>query len=117
MERQPNAIVAPIHPKAMPGRYRRPAYVGSAKGHSRQFDDVRVTSAFPPIAAVYSGYREQQTRFARPLCALEWKRPPTRRWMRDYTAKEKGKITAGAMTSLVIVGWAVVLALAFLSAR
>jgi hypothetical protein len=37
--------------------------------------------------------------------------------MRDYTTKEKGKITAEAVTSLVIVGWAVVLALAFLSAR
>jgi hypothetical protein len=37
--------------------------------------------------------------------------------MRDHTTTEKGKITAGAVTSLVIVGWAVVLALAFLSAR
>jgi hypothetical protein len=37
--------------------------------------------------------------------------------MRDYTTKEKAKITAGAVTSLVIVGWVVVLALAFLSAR
>ncbi len=37
--------------------------------------------------------------------------------MRDYTPKEKAKITAGAVASLVIVGWAVVLALAFLSVR
>ena len=37
--------------------------------------------------------------------------------MRDYTAREKLKITAGAVASLVIVGWAVVLAIAFLSAR
>jgi hypothetical protein len=37
--------------------------------------------------------------------------------MRPYTPKEKLKITAGAVASLVIVGWAVVLALAFLSAR
>ncbi len=37
--------------------------------------------------------------------------------MRDYTTKEMAKITAGAVTSLVIVGWLVVLALAFLSAR
>jgi hypothetical protein len=33
------------------------------------------------------------------------------------TLKEKAKITAGAATSLIIVGWMVVLALAFLSAR
>jgi hypothetical protein len=37
--------------------------------------------------------------------------------MRDYTTKEKVKITAGAVTALIIVGWLVVLALAFLSAR
>jgi hypothetical protein len=37
--------------------------------------------------------------------------------MRDYTPKEKARITAGALTSVVIVGWLVVLALAFLSAR
>jgi hypothetical protein len=34
-----------------------------------------------------------------------------------YTFKEKAKITAGAVAALVIVGWMVVLALAFLSAR
>ena len=37
--------------------------------------------------------------------------------MRCYTTREKAKIVAGAVASLVIVGWAVVLALAFLSAR
>jgi hypothetical protein len=37
--------------------------------------------------------------------------------MRPYTMKEKLKITAGAVTSLVIVGWAVVLAIAFMSVR
>ena len=37
--------------------------------------------------------------------------------MRPYTMKEKARITAGAVTSLVIVGWLVVLALAFLAAR
>jgi hypothetical protein len=37
--------------------------------------------------------------------------------MRDTTAKEKLKITAGAVASLVIVGWAVVLAIVFLSVR
>jgi hypothetical protein len=36
--------------------------------------------------------------------------------MRPYTMKEKLKITAGAVTSLVIVGWAVVLAIVFMSA-
>jgi len=36
---------------------------------------------------------------------------------RPTTLKEKAKITAGAATALVIVGWMVVLALAFLSAR
>jgi hypothetical protein len=37
--------------------------------------------------------------------------------MRPYTTKEKLKITAGAVTALVITGWLAVLALAFLSAR
>jgi len=37
--------------------------------------------------------------------------------MRDYTKEEKAKITAGALTSLVIVGWLFVLTLAFLSVR
>jgi hypothetical protein len=37
--------------------------------------------------------------------------------MRAYTTKEKAKITAGAVTALVITGWLAVLALAFLSAR
>ena len=36
--------------------------------------------------------------------------------MRPYTMTEKLKITAGAVTSLVIVGWAVVLAIVFMSA-
>jgi hypothetical protein len=37
--------------------------------------------------------------------------------MRDYTTKEKLKITAGAVASLVIVGWLIVLAIAILSVR
>jgi hypothetical protein len=37
--------------------------------------------------------------------------------MRPYTAKEKAKITAGAVASLVIVGWLAVLAIVILSAR
>jgi hypothetical protein len=37
--------------------------------------------------------------------------------MRAYTTKEKAKITAGAVAALVITGWLVVLAIAFLSAR
>jgi succinate dehydrogenase hydrophobic anchor subunit len=37
--------------------------------------------------------------------------------MRDYTTKEKAKIIVGALTSLVIVGWAVVLAIVLLSLR
>jgi hypothetical protein len=37
--------------------------------------------------------------------------------MRDYTTKEKLKITAGAVVSLVIVGWIVVLAVIFLSVQ
>jgi len=36
---------------------------------------------------------------------------------RPTTLKEKAKITAGAVTALVIVGWMVVLAIAFLSVR
>jgi hypothetical protein len=36
--------------------------------------------------------------------------------MRAYTTKEKARITAGAFVSLVIVGWLVMLSLAFLSA-
>jgi len=37
--------------------------------------------------------------------------------MRGYTNKEKAKITAGAVASLVIVGWLVVLAIVLLSVR
>jgi len=37
--------------------------------------------------------------------------------MRAYTTKEKLKITAGAVASLVIVGWVVVLAIVFLAVR
>lgn len=37
--------------------------------------------------------------------------------LRSYTAKEIAKIAAGAITSLVIVGWILVLALSMLSAR
>jgi hypothetical protein len=37
--------------------------------------------------------------------------------MRDYTTKEKLKIIAGAVASLVIVGWLIVLAIAILSVR
>jgi hypothetical protein len=33
--------------------------------------------------------------------------------MPDYTAREKLKITAGAVASLVIAGWAVIPAIAF----
>jgi hypothetical protein len=36
--------------------------------------------------------------------------------MRGYTAKEKLKITAGAVAALVIVGWLLFLTLAFLTA-
>jgi hypothetical protein len=36
---------------------------------------------------------------------------------RPYTFREKAKITAGAISSLVIVGWLAVIALALLSAR
>ena len=37
--------------------------------------------------------------------------------MRAYSKKEKTRITAGAVASLVIVGWLVVLATMFLSMR
>jgi hypothetical protein len=36
---------------------------------------------------------------------------------RPTTLKEKARITAGAVASLVIVAWLIVLAIAFLSAR
>jgi hypothetical protein len=36
--------------------------------------------------------------------------------VRDYTSKEKAKITAGAVTALVVVAWLAVIALALLSA-
>ena len=39
------------------------------------------------------------------------------RCMRGYTTKEKLKITAGAVSALVIVAWIVVLAIIFLSVR
>jgi hypothetical protein len=38
-----------------------------------------------------------------------------RRPMPAYTFKEKTRITAGAVAALVIVGWLLVLAIAFLS--
>ena len=41
----------------------------------------------------------------------EW----ARRWMRDYTRKEKVKITAGAVTAVVVLGWLAVFAFALLS--
>lgn len=37
--------------------------------------------------------------------------------MRGYTTKEKLKITAGAVASIVIVGWLFFLAIAILAAR
>jgi hypothetical protein len=37
--------------------------------------------------------------------------------MRPYTTRQKLKVTAGAVASLVIVGWAVVLAIILLSVR
>jgi hypothetical protein len=37
--------------------------------------------------------------------------------MRPYTTKEEAKITAGAVASLVIVGWLVVLGIVPLTAR
>ena len=36
--------------------------------------------------------------------------------MGDYTTREKLKITAGAVSALVIVAWLAVLAIAFLAA-
>jgi hypothetical protein len=35
--------------------------------------------------------------------------------MRDYTSREKAKITAGAVTALVMVAWLTLIALALLS--
>ena len=37
--------------------------------------------------------------------------------MRAYTSREKARITAGAVAALVIVGWLLVLAIAFLAVR
>ena len=37
--------------------------------------------------------------------------------MREYTFKEKAKITVGAITALVIVGWFAVIALAIMVAQ
>jgi hypothetical protein len=37
--------------------------------------------------------------------------------MHAYSSKEKARITAGAVVALVIVGWLLVLAIAFLSVR
>jgi hypothetical protein len=44
----------------------------------------------------------------RPSCTVAGK-------MRGYTLKEKAKITAGAVTALVIVAWLAIIALALLS--
>jgi hypothetical protein len=49
------------------------------------------------------------------MTPISWQ--PLRQQMReDYTSKEKARITAGAVTALVIVAWLAVIALAFLSA-
>jgi hypothetical protein len=37
--------------------------------------------------------------------------------VRDFTFKEKAKITAGAIPALVIVGWFAVIAVAIMAAR
>jgi hypothetical protein len=37
--------------------------------------------------------------------------------MRSYTTKEKAKITAGAVSAVIIVGWLVVLAIVLMSVR
>jgi hypothetical protein len=37
--------------------------------------------------------------------------------MRGYSAKEEARLTAGPVAALVITGWLVVLAIAFLCAR
>jgi hypothetical protein len=37
--------------------------------------------------------------------------------MREYTCREKSRVIAGAIAALVIVGWLLVLAVAFLSVR
>jgi hypothetical protein len=37
--------------------------------------------------------------------------------VQPYTAREKAKITAGAIAALVVVGWLAALAIAFMSAR
>jgi hypothetical protein len=50
------------------------------------------------------------------LCLTVQPLHPLRSQMRDYTSKEKAKITAGAVAALVIVGWLAVFALALLSA-
>jgi hypothetical protein len=41
----------------------------------------------------------------------------SRKNMREYTLKEKTKITAGAVAALVIVAWLAIIALALLSGR
>jgi hypothetical protein len=51
------------------------------------------------------------------ICSSNEKDSQLRLTMRSYTTKEKLKITAGAVASLVIVGWVVVLAIIFLSER
>ena len=53
------------------------------------------------------------SRGRRPMMPLP--RQPLRQHMRDYTFKEKAKITAGAVAALVIVAWLAVVALGILS--
>jgi len=60
-----------------------------------------------------------EPRSAVPLTSISLRcrspRQPLRQHMRDYTFKEKTKITAGAVAALVIVVWLAVVALGILS--
>jgi hypothetical protein len=59
--------------------------------------------------------RDAGWRFARPVGSIANRRNGDMHT--PYTAKEISRIIAGAVTSLVIVGWMVFLAIGYLSAR
>ncbi|BBB98887.1 hypothetical protein BE61_43270 [Bradyrhizobium elkanii USDA 61] len=60
-------------------------------------------------------FREQPGRSASPRLCLAQGYPGEVCMDRPMTLKEIAKITAGAVVSLVIVGWLMVLAIAFLT--
>lgn len=73
------------------------------------FKTSSISSSIIPSSATLSAFR---IRRAKPCCLNN----RVKHQMRDYTFKEKARITAGAVAALVIVGWLAVFAMAMMAA-